>query len=171
MLHRDIYILLGLRARCCIILLGRRRGMSLRTTSEDDELCLTLPCSWKGSQVLVKVSTQCLLELENFCICLLSTRELKAHKLKFLVENSSLNFFSYLTGHQQSSSKPKQRGGLRIKENIFLIAFLSLESCFIVTFLKALVFYNNFGWKERYKIGFARGVDWFIRNTIVQLPC
>jgi len=49
-----------------------------------------------------------------------SSRELKTHKLKFLVEISALKLFFYLTGHQQSSSKPKQRRGLKIKikENI-----------------------------------------------------
>lgn len=102
MLHRDIYIVLALRARRCIMLLGHVGGTSLRTMSLSTGSSLqeprsALPHSWKGSQVLVRVSTQCQLELENFFICSVSPRELKIHKLKFLVENSAFNFFFFFT--------------------------------------------------------------------------
>lgn len=63
MLHRDIYIVFGSRARRCIVILccvGETplRMMSLSTASSLQEPCLALPHSWKGSQVLVRVSTQ-----------------------------------------------------------------------------------------------------------------
>lgn len=100
MLHSDIYILLSFRAGHCIMLLGHVGGTSLRTMSLNmisslQELHWALPHSWKGIQVLVRVSTQCWLELENFCMYLVSPQELKLFNLKFQVENSALDFCNF----------------------------------------------------------------------------
>lgn len=132
MLHRDIYIELGSRARCCVMPLGHVGGtsvrmMSLSVASSPQELRSALPHSWKGSQGLVKVSTQCQLELENFCICLVSPRELKPHKSKFLVENSALNFFLFDRPSAVSiKAKTKRRIKNKDKRKYYVIAFLSL---------------------------------------------
>lgn len=131
MLRRDIYIVLGLRARRCIMLLGCVGGTSLRTMSLSTGSSLqglrsALPRSWKGSQVLVRVSTQCQLELENFFICSVSPRELEIHKTKFLVENSALNFFFLLDRPSAVFIKAKTKRRIKNKRKYYVIAFLSL---------------------------------------------
>lgn len=61
-------------------------------------------------------------------MCSVSPRELKTRKLKFLVENSALNFFFFFLLDRPSAVfiKAKTKRRIKNKRKYYVIAFLSV---------------------------------------------